>query len=62
MCQHSEVICGISIDIKELLLVLLQAIKELCTAGLPVVTKTLLFSVLLKINDEKYVYKKRLKH
>lgn len=54
MCQHSEEICEISIDIKELLLVLLQAIKELCTTGLPGVTKKLLFSVLLKIN-ENYV-------
>ena len=42
------------VDIKELLFVLLQVIKELCTAGLTGVIKTLLFSVLLKIN-EKYV-------
>lgn len=44
VCEHSEEICEISIDIKELLLVLLQTIKELCTAGLPGVTKTLLLS------------------
>ena len=43
VCQHSEEICEISIDVKELLLVLLQAIKELCTAGLPGVTKTFIF-------------------
>ena len=54
VCEYSEEICEISIDIKEFLLVLLRTIKELCTAGLPGVTKTLLFSVLLRIN-EKYV-------
>ena len=54
VCEHSEEICEISIDIKEFLLVLLRTIKELCKADLPGVTKTLLLSVLLRIN-EKYV-------
>ena len=53
VCEQSEEICEISIDIKEFLLVLLGTIKQLCTAGLPGVTKTLLLCILLQSN-EKY--------
>ena len=54
VCEHTEEMCEVSIDIKDFLLVLLNTIKQLCTTGFAGVTKTLLISVLFA-NNETYV-------
>ena len=54
VCEVAEEICQVSVDIKEYLVVLLRAVKDLCETGLQSVNKTLLISVLLQSN-EKYV-------
>ena len=46
--------CQVSLDIKPHLIIFLRTIQELCETGLQGVTKALLISVLLQIN-EKYV-------
>ena len=54
VCEVAEEICQVSLDIKPYLIILLRTIQELCETGLQGVTKTLLISVLLQIN-EKFV-------
>ena len=54
VCEHTEEMCEVGIDIKYFLLVLLNTIKQLCTTGFAGVAKTLLISVLL-VNNEKCV-------
>ena len=54
VCEHTEEMCEVSMDIKDFWLVLLNTIKQLCTTGFAGVTKTLLISVLLA-NNEKYI-------
>lgn len=53
VCENYEEICQQSCDIKEHLVSLLNAVRNLCDAGLEGVTKTLLTAVLLGCN-EKY--------
>ena len=54
VCELTEEICHVSVDIKEYLIVLFRAMQELYETGLQGVTKTWLISVLLQTN-EKYV-------
>ena len=54
VCENYEEICQVSCDIKDHLVSMLGAVRDLCNSGLDGVTKTLLTAVLLVCN-EKYV-------